>query len=382
MTLSEFSSLLCGYSIEGISFLHRKNPFGGRLSVIQMSSVRNQKWLFYSHCANILAGLILAIFTRENPKLCTTISVFVDDVFAFNFDESAADESFQAFQDFLVDLGVIVITSKTVPPTKEGKILGLSVNTDAQTLSLPAKKTTKLLKKIKIALKTPTFSLNDIQKLGSSLQYASFVIPGFPPYLEAVWHALRCAYWRSANQVKGPNFHSGKRFRNSLKWFQGRLSDSPSPSLFCGPSPLETVKIATDASGFGLGGVSSSGFYFKCTWDDVYQHPDLAFGFPDIHSNLKELVTAVAFTNFCAVNSPDQKLVNVHVLTDNSTTNFSLRRYRCKNPIANSWLKTLHCETSSVSAEHSPGIKNIIADALSRPNSSWLEYAYCVATIS
>lgn len=264
------------------------------------------------------------------------------------------------FKDVCKMLGVPIADEKTISPTTCLTFLGIEIDTVEMTIRIPKDKLAELRQKISDSINCKKVTLKQMQSLLGSLNFACRVItPG------------RAFCRRLIDSTIGvKKQHHRIRLSNNLKadlliWkeflgnFNG-LTIMPDKTW----SSNTALQFFTDSAG---GSALGFGIYFKGewahgSWPNTWVDKDL----------LSNITFLELFPVLVSVTIWGQQLKNKKVLfhIDNEAAVHILNKKSSKSPEVMSIIRKLVLETLKhniqIKAEHVPGKKNLIADAISR----------------
>lgn len=246
--------------------------------------------------------------------------------------------------------------------------LGLEWDCINRTVSMPVQKIIKALGRVTSALEAKRLSLKQLQELLGSLSHVCLCVRSAKPFYQNLQSKCKS---RSRYQV----ISLGSGELDDLKWFDiilrvGRLRGVPT-SLFSElPSP--DVHLYVDASDEGLAVLDPSGKRFiRCSFDHD-ELKSIASGEFDFNIREKFSIALAAFifapswhNLFCP------RIPHVKFWSDNTSSvarSNSLGSYHRFSKELNRSIGLIEAVYGiRISAEHIPGVANVLADAGSRP---------------
>ena len=361
------ASLLCGFKVEGINFIHTKLPFGLSMSVFQCGWISSVALFF----AKMLDQVVHPVSLFSNEPLLTDICSYVDDYTGFAHSYVEAWTGMWLFIFVFEWLGFTLNKKKAQPPAQKMKVLGIDIDMKyPQFFSLPEDKVIEARERIQECLDRKWVTLKSARKLGDYLQHVSCTMVVFGPFIDSLWRAVRSCHNKIKRKEVDRRFHLDKRFVLDLKWYLDRLNEGPRRCL---NPELTTLTTWTDASSkVGFGGFDSHGRYFAGVWT---QYPELMnLGAHVLHINLMELLTATAFV--CVLSSGSQGDNSVALdfqmfcWCDNKSAVSWLNKGRGRNPIVINWMRymtwELHDTGLVVASAFLDSESNYCADDFSR----------------
>ena len=314
---------------------------------------------------------------------------YLDDFLFIDSEERANHASLAAALRQFDAFGLVVNPEKTEGPAQRITFLGVLFDSTTQTVACTPERVAELLSLLRQAVADDQLGVTALQSLIGKLQFATQVLPGFRPFtlrLQAVLNTRLAAIERGRGTERRHRFQrtfahvrvdSGLRadvsfWLNHLRGWNGRQrwrSAQSAPFTF-----------ASDAS---LGGF---GFYLEAVppaavtaqWPD---HLLVGTGFMGVYSDEDQslhcssgqmtwcelfavyaaLITyADVLRDSCVLFLVDNE-TDVHVLNQQAT-----RSIRLAGLLREIYRLSLECNIS-IYARHLPGVENVLADFLSRP---------------
>ena len=254
------------------------------------------------------------------------------------------------------NLGVPLAEEKTVEPTTQLTFLGLDINTESQTISVPDEKLRKISEMILSADRAKNLTMRSLQSLIGSLSFICRAVAPGRAFLRRLidllkgvkkpWHKIQFTKGAKADLIMWHVF---------LQKFNGRTMIAD--RYWVTDSDLE---LFTDASrGIGFGGYFA-GQWFKDIWHESVQ------------SDTRSIAWLEFFPVLVALTLWGKQLSGKRILirSDNLAVVGIINKQTSKCPQIMKLLRNfvLQCLLYNVSfrSKHIPGAQNHIADALSR----------------
>ena len=298
----------------------------------------------------------LAWIFRQDHIDCYMFN-YLDDFLILGRSKHQCDDALTSFLTTLKDLGFPVSMEKTVVSTQSIEFLGIGIDSLNHCFFIPDDKRAKAVSFIDQFLVRKKAKVHEIQKLVGKLTFLSQVfIPGRA--------LLRGLHEQLTGILSQEGWHSrriSRSVKEDLRVWRGFLVDESSakPFRFLFPGEVPAAVITTDAaSSIGYGGYNGSQ-WFKGRWNDGW--------WMDQNITLLEL-----YPIYVAVNIWLNELSNKTVLirTDNDAVVATISKLYSRENYVNKLLKsmalTLMKNNVVLKCEHIPGVKNVIADMLSR----------------
>ena len=332
-----------GFAIGGTKYRFRAMPFG--LNVAPR--------IFTKICRPIL---------KELRQRGINLVVYLDDWLIWGRTEKECQEATDIVLEVLMRRGFLINWGKSrLVPSRQFQWLGVFWNTASATLSLPLDKVTSLTRDLLGFLSRTFITRRQLEQILGKLQFASLVDPVGKALLKGLNSFLRSKARKGARDSLYP-FPLPLR-RSLRRWLRPGVLRSVIP--FRPPPP--TMDIFTDASLSGWGVHTSDGQMLQGTWSGPLAR---------VHINILELVTVFLALKRLVI--PSHSHVRLH--SDNSTVVACLNRHGSAKSIPlNSWtlsiLRIMSRKNLSLTAFHIAGVRNVLADALSRSTpvaSEWM----------
>lgn len=254
------------------------------------------------------------------------------------------------------ELGVPVASEKVEGPATCLEILGIEIDTVAMEIRLPERKVSKLAWLIREWRDRKAGKKPEVQSLVGHLCHACRVVRPGQRFLRGMFHALSCAR-RPHHYVR-----INARFRADLEWWHTFLRGWN--GVYMLPEERKREEIWSDASGSWGCAAYWGDQWFQLQWSEFP-------GFADKCIAIKELLPILTAA---AVWGRQWERSGVKFHCDNMAVVTVLNSGYCKDPHMAHMLRCLFFLEArfnfTVVAEHVPGVKNQLADALSRNKSS------------
>ena len=258
------------------------------------------------------------------------------------------------FKEICHRLGVPLAEDKTVGPTSNIVFLGLQIDSELMTISIPLVKITAIIDKIKDALKMSKITLRQIQSLIGSLSFVCKAISPGRAFLRRLIDLTRGVTkpWFKIRLTAGAKSDLNM-WLVFLRDFNG-VSIIPDQRWYAG----EDLQLFTDASGeIGFGGFFQ-GKWFQGKW--LGESKDRAIAWKEFFP------IVVAIVLWGGILSGKRIILRC----DNEGVVAILNRQTSKCPEIMNLVRffVLQCLRNNVSfhASHISGVNNNVADALSR----------------
>ena len=262
-------------------------------------------------------------------------------------------------------LGFYISWPKTTSPSTLCKYLGILINSEEQTLSLPNDKLNKLHRELKFWSNRKTSTHKQMQILCGILNYCCKVIRGGRIYMHHMIKLLRL--FNHSTRITLP-----AEFFDDLSWWREFSVRFNGEADFFDPV-YNTHELFTDACLTGIGGHNDvdyfTGSLHPSEYDDLYYYATNEYSYkvfvPISHYtniNVLELVAVLV-----AINRWESRIL---INCDNLQVCYMLTKDRSSNDLANNILKSIFwwCVSNNtyISPCYLPSSANGRADTLSR----------------
>ena len=323
-----------------------------------------------------------AIFERVSTALqwiithhtqISWISYFLDDFPLLESSQAKLLEFMSKFHQILNDIGMPIVTNKTLGPTILLEYLGLLLDFHKQLILIPEAKRVKCLKLIESFLqshaKKNKVMVKTVQKLAGSLNFICQALPVGRPFLASLYRMTRS---KTGSKLKiGHHRRISNKTSNDLQMFRSFIVSNANISVQSVPFLCrleiysDDIELFADAAGSadkGLGCVFKNKWFYGA-WEDTNL----------FHANLKlniallELLAIVTAFDLWASQLQTKTIV---LRSDNMATCCFINRKKADIPAVMTLLHhlTLACLKFQiyVKAKHIPGSTNTSADLISR----------------
>ena len=299
------------------------------------------------------------------------ITAYIDDLLHVNRSMEQCKVGALVIVSLLSSLGFTINPDKCVlQPSQKIEYLGFIINTVDMTVTLTPEKIRALIDYCKWALDVDSMSIRCLAKLLGKIT-SSFNGVQYGPLHFRVLEHLKTEALENNKYDYEKTVHLSSEARKEIVWWIKNLPTSfnrvrrPNPSIV----------IATDACGYGWGGVllqNVSGFHIQDPRvNGLFTEKELP------HSiNAKELMAVL----FCSkILLPQVSDTHVKILSDNTTTVSAINkmgtsRSKACNSVAKKIWKFAVARNIWLSASHIPGKKNDEADEESRKMEVFTEW--------
>jgi hypothetical protein len=281
---------------------------------------------------------------------------YIDDFICVGSDQISCQNCFDTLIALIDELGLSVNWKKVCPPIRKMTFLGVVIDCSVRSLSLPIEKLDELSVLLETFVKKKRVMKLCLQRLMGKLNWASRVIRGGRSFMRSIID-LSCKVNESHHYVR-----INAESKMDLNWWIECLALFNGSCQFTCDIPMPSHCFASDACEAG-GGAFLGDDWFHVNWE---------LDFPALHGchiNELELATVVI-----ALRRWGSQLAHCHVRirSDNMATVSALNKStsRCSALMPHIqeifWLCVKFDLT--ISCVHIAGVKNILADRLSRLN--------------
>ena len=274
---------------------------------------------------------------------------YIDDYVAV-LPRVEADTVFRKLCTLLNELGLPLNTAKLTPPTKKLTYLGINTDVNNGTLSIPQDKVGEIIEECTKVRDKKYLTKKAYQSLMGKLLYIQKCVRSAKVFIKRILALFR------KNSDKTRIY-----LDQDIAWFIKFLPTFNGITYFRTPEVDTDQTLFLDASLTGLGGVWRRRLYAT----PVRQIP--GFSLTIVHLEMLNVVIALRLWG------SQWRHMRISIFCDNYSVVQVIRSGKTKDPflalcIRNVWLLTAHNDIE-IEVNHIPGIKNTIADTLSRINS-------------
>lgn len=314
---------------------------------------------------------------------------YLDDFLFIDGTERASHASLATAMRILDDFGLVVNPEKTEGPSQRITFLGVLFDSTTQTVACTPERVVELISLLRESVSRRSIRLSALESLIGKLQFATQVLPGFRPFTLRLQAVLKTRLASIARGRGGARRHEFARaaahvrvdrgFRADVYFWLSHLRGWNGKQRWRSARSAPFV-FASDAS---LGGF---GFYLEATPPaaDVTQWPAhlrVGSGFMGVYSEEDSLLHSssgqmtwcemfavlAALTTYCTV----LRDCCVLFLVDNETDVHVLNKQATRSERLAGLLRAIYALSLeyniSIYARHRPGVENVLADFLSRP---------------
>ena len=272
---------------------------------------------------------------------------YIDDVIGFGT-ISTAKASFDTLQDLLQKLGFDISIKKLVEPTTKVTCLGVEVNTEEFTISVPHEKLANIMSMCNKWSRKSHCTKKELQSLLGCLLYISKCVKTSRTFLNRMLDTLRAHFGKE-------NISLDIEFHRDLNWFKKFLPKFNGTAFFIHRPVQATIEL--DACLQGLGAVYLNQVY-------AIHIPQYCKNFSIVHLEMLNIMVAIrvwanTWKNQRVLIKCDNQAV-VSVLNSGRTQDLTLAA------IARNIMMDISENDIDLQVIHILGVNNKIADLLSR----------------
>ena len=271
---------------------------------------------------------------------------YVDDVICVHRRHNATQE-FRTLYSLFEFLGLPINPKKVCPPSRSLTCMGIDVNVDTGSLTIPLEKCAQTLHMCKDIRNRKFISKKMLQSLLGKLIYLHRCIPPARIFVNRLLNTLRSGLTR---------IKVTKEMIKDITWFIQFLNHFNGTVMF--PQFRPQVQVHVDACLTGMGAIWDSNVYAASR--NVWATRGASI------TQLEMCNVLLALRVFAKVWSKKCVIFNI----DNQAVVYSLKYGRIKDPYMQSVARSVWLVAAAhdinLQYNHVPGVKNVEADALSR----------------
>ena len=332
---------LLGISFEEQLYLESRLVFG----------VRSGPSIF-SDIAGLVRDLYNGIILGHHLKN------MADDYFYFSHRSNilAAEVSLAGFKDLMNLLGLDLSAEKTFTPKTKMVILGLRFNTAEQTISVPRVRRKALQTLLQDWIGRSVATKQEMQSLIGVLNFCCYAVRWGRAFIRRLIDAMASAHLQSDEILLDD------QIRADIDWWVRFMKDWNGVSVLINWHPIDIEwHFYSDSSKPTCAGV----------WQDTWWHYDFTEADNDRLENNISCKELFAVVTHCATFGPRLAGATILLFCDNSASVDAITFMKASSRVMMSLVRELFflCARFSfqIKAQHIPGVKNVLADALSRP---------------
>ena len=271
---------------------------------------------------------------------------YIDDFLCVSL-PSKIGQTFTRLQDLLTELGLTISAKKLVPPGTKVICLGIQVDTENLSISIPSEKLETIKYMCQNWVKKSFCTKRELQSLLGSLLYVAKCIKYARFFLNRMLTLLR-------ENAAEKRIRVTEEFKSDLKWFNSFLSVYNGVSFF-NYAPSQSVHL--DACPSGLGAIFGT---------QVYALP-LPQSWQDVNIAYTEMINILVALKVWHLQWAG---LRVRILCDNEAVVSVLNTGRTRDRVMAMYARNVFLWLSAFNIDiqvvHIPGKMNPVADLLSR----------------
>ena len=272
---------------------------------------------------------------------------YIDDYVGVSVPD-IAHASFASLFKLMNDLGLTISDSKLVPPSTQAVCLGVLINTENGTVSIPPEKLRQINDTVKLWMQKVTCTKRQLQSLLGLLLYVHKCVKPARAFLNRMLALLRTGHGSE-------KIHLTSDFRRDLRWFGKFLPLYNGVSLYDHRGIDHTLEL--DACLTGLGG----------RWCNFVYHLPIPLGFMNWSIVQLEMVNILLAVRLFQAQWSGKKVL---IKCDNEAVVSVLRSGKTKDPYLGACARNIWyvCALADIDVQyvHVRGLDNRVADLLSR----------------
>ena len=314
----------------GEYFIDTAMPFGSRLSSYYMTKI-----------AEFIAR---ALQTRGVEAL-----IYLDDILIIGKDEQSTKEAYGLTLSMLRQLGLPIATHKLIPPTRKLVWLGVCIDLDDNSISIPHKKLEEIRTLIVETADMEVIPYKRLQSLIGAINHLSKTTPPARLFMARMLQALRDA---AGGPVK-----VGESMLADINWFKIYLRDFNGRAII--PDNIPAMIIEADACLSGLGGHNGHEYYTIPVTEKMADSYSI--------SRLECLNCLLAARTFIRHEHTGKTVL---IRCDNESTVFTYQNGKARDLVMQACARGMWIISATLQVNiivvHIPGVDLCVADALSR----------------
>ena len=325
---------LLGIQFDGSFYFDARLPFGARLSSYAMQSV---------------ARFIVRAMERSGA----TAFMYLDDILLVAGSAPQAERHYTGTLHLLSSLGLQVATHKLQRPARCVTWLGIEIDMNSNSLSIPTSKLQEIQKCLAAAARQSRITLRHMQSILGYINHLAKVVRAARVFIARLLAALRAA--TSDVIIVTPPVKA------DLAWFSRYMSKYNARAII--PHARTVLRIWADSSLSGAGATDGARFY--------------SYVYPDSIANYHHITQLEAVNVLAAVRafvSDAHAAGSVQVFCDNMASVSSYSSGRARDTVLAACCRAMwfHAAATQTTLEftHMPGESMVLPDALSRAHTN------------
>ena len=177
-----------------------------------------------------------------------SVTNYIDDIIGHSV-ISKSNDSFQTLRDLLLELGFDISEKKVVEPSTKVTCLGVDIDTEKFTVSIPPEKITEILTEWHIWADRQECSKRQLQSLLGKLLYITKCVHLSRPFLNRMLDLLR-------SSDKLSKIYLTMDFKRDLNWFLEFIPKFNGKAFISHQPITEEIELDASLQGLGASGVT------------------------------------------------------------------------------------------------------------------------------
>ena len=314
----------------GSYFIDTAMPFGSRMSSFFMTSVAN-------------------FIERALKKRGITAITYLDDMLIIGKDKQNTEDAYEHTLLLLSQLGLPVAARKLIPPTRKLVWLGVTIDLDQNSISIPNKKLEEIRSTILDVADKQTIQYRHLQSVIGAINHIAKATPPARLFMSRMLEALR--------EAAGGPVKIDDNMLADINWFKKYLRVFNGRAIIHDKTPA--MIIEADACLSGLGAHDGSRFYTLPVTENMAKRYSI--------SRLECLNCLLAARTFISAEYGGKTVV---IKCDNEATVYTYQNGKARDTVMLACARAMWFISATFNVNiivvHIPGVDMYVADALSR----------------
>ena len=320
--------LLC-IKHENEYFIDCAMPFGSRMSSFYMQNT-----------AQFIA--------RSLEKRGVKVLIYLDDMIIVSRNYAEAQAAYETTLSLLMDLGLPVATHKLSPPSRSLVWLGICLDLDANTLSIPTSKLDAMRTLITGIKGKTSLTTKQMQSLIGTINHIGRAVPPARLFMCRLLDALR--------KAQGKDIPVTPSILADIRWFDTYLTNFNGKAII--PDTQASLTIEVDACLTGMGGHDGHAYYTMPVSEKMAEKHSI--------SRLECMNCLLAVRTLLG---PSHMGRTVVIKCDNQSSVFTYQNGRAKDIVMTACARAMWLHGARLNInfifQHVPGVEMVVADTLS-----------------
>ena len=315
-------------------FIDTALPFGCRMSSYYMMSIAN---------------FIIRALDKQGIK----VLIYLDDILIIGPNEAATQEAYTRVLHLLTDLGLPAAPHKLTPPSRKLVWLGIHIDLDENTISIPVTKLKEMRDIIIDAKGCTEISIKQMQSLIGMINHLGKAVPPARLFMCRLLDALRNA--------QGSSIPVDRNIMADISWFERYLVDFNGKAII--PDAEHSVIIEADACLTGMGAHDGKYYYTMPITQSMSESHSI--------SRLECMNCLLAVRTLIKKEDAGRTIL---VKCDNESTTLTYKFGRARDMVMSACARAMWMFGASLNVnivfQHTPGVDMGVADTFSRAYNS------------